>query len=71
MGALLEDVSINHQLRDDWWEEQTSRADRGARSHVSGVRWENVPLHLPSTFGLWRPSISPRRCVLECWALAV
>lgn len=54
-GALLEDVSINHQLRDDWWEERNlARLIEGCTIPTYlGCDWENVPLHLPSTFGLW------------------
>lgn len=54
-GQLLDDVTTNHQLRDQWWEERNlARLIEGSEIPTYlGCDWENVPLHLPSTFALW------------------
>jgi len=49
------DTVVKHPLRDDWWE------DRNLLPLLKnidipvylGCDWENVPLHLPSTFAAW------------------
>ena len=54
-GDLLTDVTVNHQLRDEWWEERNLEAliEGSTIPTYLGCDWENVPLHLPSTFKLW------------------
>jgi len=49
-------VSVEHPLRDAYWEgRNTLPLMRGLEIPVYlGCDWENVPLHLPSTFALWR-----------------
>ncbi|MGE0219720.1 CocE/NonD family hydrolase [Mycolicibacterium sp.] len=50
------DVMVRHPLRDDWWQE------RNLLPLLAGIDipvylgcdWENVPLHLPSTFTAWK-----------------
>jgi uncharacterized protein len=53
---LWHEVFVNHPLRDAWWDE------RDLTPLLSGVDipvylgcdWQNVPLHLPSTFVAWK-----------------
>jgi uncharacterized protein len=49
------DTVVRHPLRDDWWE---ARNLLPALKNIDipvylGCDWENVPLHLPSTFTAW------------------
>lgn len=49
------DAMVKHPLRDEWWEERNllpllSKVDIPV---YLGCDWENVPLHLPSTFTTW------------------
>jgi predicted acyl esterase len=49
------DTVVKHPLRDDWWEERNllpllKNIDIPV---YLGCDWENVPLHLPSTFTAW------------------
>lgn len=50
------DVAVRHPTRDEWWDERDllpllSRIDIPV---YLGCDWENVPLHLPSTFAAWK-----------------
>ncbi len=50
------DVAVKHPSRDEWWDERDllpllSRIDIPV---YLGCDWENVPLHLPSTFAAWK-----------------
>lgn len=50
------DVAVRHPTRDDWWDERDLTP---LLRHVDvpvylGCDWENVPLHLPSTFTAWK-----------------
>ena len=50
------DTMVKHPLRDSWWEERNllpllSKVDIPV---YLGCDWENVPLHLPSTFTAWK-----------------
>ena len=50
------DTMVRHPLRDEWWEERNLLP---LLSNVEipvylGCDWENVPLHLPSTFTAWK-----------------
>ena len=49
------DVAVDHQFRDDWWDERNllPLLDRIDIPVYLGCDWENVPLHLPSTFKAW------------------
>ncbi len=52
---LFEQIAIEHQVRDEFWD------DRSVLSLLAevdipvylGCDWQNVPLHLPSTFTTW------------------
>jgi putative CocE/NonD family hydrolase len=49
------DVAVKHPTRDDWWDARDlipllNRIDIPV---YLGCDWENVPLHLPSTFAAW------------------
>lgn len=49
-------AAVKHPLRDDWWDERdlTPLLDRIDIPVYLGCDWENVPLHLPSTFLAWK-----------------
>lgn len=50
------DVFVNHPVRDDWWDERdlTPLLKNIDIPVYLGCDWENVPLHLPSTFIAWK-----------------
>lgn len=54
-GQLWRSVTIEHQYRDEWWEQRDLlRLLDGCRVPMYlGCDWENVPLHLPSTFAVF------------------
>jgi uncharacterized protein len=45
-------MAVEHPLRDDWWDERNLQPllDRVEVPTYLGCDWQNVPLHLPSTF---------------------
>jgi hypothetical protein len=50
------DVFVNHPVRDAWWDERDLTPllkDIDIPVYL-GCDWENVPLHLPSTFVTWK-----------------
>ena len=49
---LWQAIAVEHPLRDTWWEERDLRPllDRVEVPTYLGCDWDNVPLHLPSTF---------------------
>lgn len=55
-GDLWQAVAVEHPTRDAFWDERDLRpALEGLDLPVYlGCDWDNVPLHLPSTFSLWR-----------------
>ncbi|MHA0286919.1 CocE/NonD family hydrolase [Mycobacterium sp. C3-094] len=50
------DTMVRHPLRDSWWEERNLLPLLGEVDIpvYLGCDWENVPLHLPSTFTAWK-----------------
>lgn len=49
-------IAVEHPLRDRWWDER-SVIDLLGNIDIPvylGCDWENVPLHLPSTFTVWK-----------------
>ena len=50
------DVAVRHPIRDSWWEERdlSTLLDAVNIPVYLGCDWQNVPLHLPSTFTAWR-----------------
>lgn len=50
------DTMVKHPLRDSWWEERNLLPLLGEVDIpvYLGCDWENVPLHLPSTFTAWK-----------------
>jgi len=62
--ALWLDFVVNHPNRDEWWEQRNllpllKEVDIPV---YLGCDWENVPLHLPSTFHAWK-GLSDNACV--------
>ena len=57
---LLTDMTVAHQTKDDWWVERDMEPllEGSTIPAYIGCDWENVPLHLPSTFRLWQ-TLSP------------
>jgi hypothetical protein len=49
-------MTVDHQTRDNWWEERNMlpRLEGVEIPIYLGCDWENVPLHLPSTFSVWK-----------------
>ncbi|WP_235632067.1 CocE/NonD family hydrolase [Mycolicibacterium rutilum] len=50
------DVNVKHPTRDDWWDAR-DLTPLLKNIHIPvylGCDWENVPLHLPSTFIAWK-----------------
>lgn len=50
------DIAVKHPTRDEWWDERdltSLLADIDVPVYL-GCDWENVPLHLPSTFVAWK-----------------
>lgn len=50
------DIAVRHPIRDSWWDERdlTTLLDAVNIPVYLGCDWQNVPLHLPSTFTAWR-----------------
>ena len=50
------DAVVRHPLRDDWWEARNllPLLEKIDIPVYLGCDWQNVPLHLPSTFTAWR-----------------
>ncbi len=49
------DAAVRHPLRDEWWDERNllPLLDNVDIPVYLGCDWQNVPLHLPSTFSAW------------------
>ncbi len=49
------EAAVRHPTRDDWWDERdlTPLLGNVAIPVYLGCDWQNVPLHLPSTFVAW------------------
>lgn len=61
---LWQEAAVKHPTRDEWWEERNllpllKEIDIPV---YLGCDWENVPLHLPSTFAAWK-ALSDNACV--------
>jgi predicted acyl esterase len=50
------DIAVKHPTRDEWWDERdlTALLKNIDVPVYLGCDWENVPLHLPSTFVAWK-----------------
>ncbi len=50
------DVVVKHPIRDAWWDERDLTPELSTIDVPTylGCDWENVPLHLPSTFVSWK-----------------
>ncbi|WP_055405210.1 MULTISPECIES: CocE/NonD family hydrolase, partial [unclassified Mycobacterium] len=61
---LWQEAAVKHPTRDEWWEERNllpllKEIDIPV---YLGCDWQNVPLHLPSTFAAWK-GLSDNACV--------
>ncbi len=61
---LWQQAAVMHPTRDEWWDERNllpllKEIDIPV---YLGCDWENVPLHLPSTFATWK-ALSDNACV--------
>ncbi len=61
---LWQQAAVKHPTRDEWWEQRNllpllKEVDIPV---YLGCDWENVPLHLPSTFATWK-ALSHNACV--------
>ncbi|MFC5139102.1 CocE/NonD family hydrolase [Actinomycetospora rhizophila] len=55
-GRLWQEGAIEHPTHDAWWD---ARSVRPALADIDipvylGCEWDNAPMHLPSTFPVWR-----------------
>lgn len=55
-GDIWRAVAIEHPTRDTFWDARNTRALLGTVDIpvYLGADWDNVPLHLPSTFAAWK-----------------
>ena len=55
-GELWRAVAVEHPTRDEFWEARNVRPLLGTVDIpvYLGADWDNVPLHLPSTFAAWK-----------------
>lgn len=53
---LWRQVAVEHPTRDAFWDERNTRLMLGSVDIpiYLGADWDNVPLHLPSTFSAWK-----------------
>ena len=61
---LWQEAAVKHPTRDEWWDERNllpllKEIDIPV---YLGCDWQNVPLHLPSTFATWK-GLSDNACV--------
>ena len=54
-GRLWQQACVEHPTHDAWWDERNIRAEL---SNIDipvylGCQWDNVPMHLPSSFPVW------------------
>jgi uncharacterized protein len=57
---LWRTMAVEHPLRDEWWDERNllPLLDRVEVPTYLGCDWQNVPLHLPSTFPAMRALVN-------------
>lgn len=55
-GDLWQAMAVEHPVRDSFWDERSTRPLLGSIDIpvYLGADWDNVPLHLPSTFACWQ-----------------
>ena len=54
-GRLWQEAAVEHPTHDAWWDERNIRAglaDIDIPVYL-GCQWDNVPMHLPSSFPVW------------------
>ena len=51
-GRLWQQAAVEHPTHDSWWDERNLRAELGEIDIpvYLGCQWDNVPVHLPSSF---------------------
>ncbi|GAA3611544.1 CocE/NonD family hydrolase [Microlunatus ginsengisoli] len=54
-GRLWQEAAVEHPTHDDWWDERNLRPRLGNIDIpvYLGCQWDNVPMHLPSSFPVW------------------
>jgi len=54
-GRLWQEAAVEHPTHDAWWDQRNVRAElRNVDIPVYlGCQWDNVPMHLPSSFPVW------------------
>lgn len=54
-GRLWQEAAVEHPTHDAWWEERNLRALLTTIDIpvYLGCQWDNVPMHLPSSFPVW------------------
>ena len=55
-GRLWQQGAVEHPTHDAWWDARQTRSmlDQIDIPVYLGCQWDNVPVHLPSTFPVWR-----------------
>lgn len=67
---LWRSVAVEHPVRDEWWDDRNLMPllDAVDIPVYLGCDWENVPLHLPSTFDTLAALSATPTCASECSA---
>lgn len=54
-GRLWQEAAVEHPTHDTWWDQRNIRAELGNIDIpvYLGCQWDNVPMHLPSSFPVW------------------
>jgi len=55
-GELWRAIAVEHPTNDSFWKDRSTRSSLGSVEIpvYLGADWDNVPLHLPSTFTAWK-----------------
>ena len=54
-GRIWQQACVEHPTHDEWWDQRNIRTelDRIDIPVYLGCQWDNVPMHLPSSFPVW------------------
>ena len=66
-------ICVEHPARDAWWDERnlSPLLEKIEIPVYLGCDWQNVPLHLPSTFPAFAGLTIASTCKSPCWANTV